>query len=192
MAAKKKSKSAKKPSFTTCPTGHKLPRAGCTPLKCRSGERLAVADVAEADPTSVAARALAKKPHAEALEAEFEEQNAAAEVAFQLRARRLGLPPDLDEEASEEWAENRLNKLRAVAVADMEWDLRYGDAQARREARRDLLSATGMRNREQLGNITPSIVVNIGQGADAPGWLQRAAQREMLPATAQSGEEKKE
>lgn len=161
-----------------CPSGHKLPRSGCTPVRCAEADiALPVVDIAEAK---------LKPPATASLEDEF----AAADVAFQLRARRLGLPTNPTEEESEEWAEERLNKLRATVVADAEWDLKYGDSQARREARRDILAATGMKNREQLGNITPSIVVNIGTGSDAPKWLQRAAMKELAPDTV--GPDKKE
>lgn len=165
----------------TCPEGHQLPHAGekgqCTPLRCAwSGQRAPFEAVADAPRRK---KALAVK------EATSPEE--AAEVHMQLRHRKVNLPPDLTADQSEEWAENRLNELRAVAVADMEWDLRYGDETQRREARRDLLAATGMRNREQLGSVAPSIVINFGADRDAPEWLRRAAEKEIQTLPAKSG-----
>ena len=125
------------------------------------------------------------KPVKEA-DAGFEE----AEVHFQLRARKLGLPAGMDGDASEKWATKRLDELRAVAVADIEWDLKYGNEQQRREARRDLLDATGMRKKEGGGNIVPSMTIVFGSDVQAPEWLKRAATQQIAEGTVVKKEDK--
>lgn len=163
----------------SCPGGHELPhttqRGSCTPLRCaETGSKAPFTDVVAAKKRAPAREERAIKPVKEADEG-FEE----ADVHFQLRARKLGLPLAMDGDASEAWATKRLDELRAVAVADMEWDLKYGNEQQRREARRDLLDATGMRKKEGGGNIVPSMTIVFGSDMQAPEWLKRAATQQI-------------
>lgn len=174
----------------SCPGGHTLPnftkQGQCTPLRCaESGVKAPFVDVLKAKKREKAAPERAIQPVKEADEG-FEE----ADVHFQLRARKLGLPQGMDGDASEAWATKRLDELRAVAVADMEWDLKYGNEQQRREARRDLLDATGMRKKEASGNIVPSMTIVFSGEAAAPEWLKRAATQQLTQGTVVKKEDK--
>jgi hypothetical protein len=81
------------------------------------------------------------------------------------RAVRLALvkaPQNLTGADAEEWADKKSVDLLPDALAQIEYDLKYGDDGQRREAARDVLDMTGRRRREGGGNVAPTIVLNLG------------------------------
>lgn len=188
----------KKFSFTECPSGHTLPKDGCTPLYCGSSAKKPRAPQLP-DPQTVkyakqgaSQRKGAKKKAASvdgvvaraqeemlqtiegtvelnALEAVVDEdftKKAADRLAKRVKekAMRMALlkvPKDLNGADAEEWADRKAVELLPAALAEIEYQLYYGDDAQRREAARDVLDMTGRRRREVGGNMAPTIVLNM-------------------------------
>ena len=169
-----------------CPKGHKLPREGCTPLYCVGGGKQpkpgSPADVErKAREATFAATdialARAEKREEETFndrkglkEAPVDEKDRTAKVLAtkvgQWAARKalLQVPEGLGGADAEEWAQKEGVALLPMAVAELKYQLLYGDDKQRSEAARDVLSMNGMRNRESGGNNAPTIILNIGGG----------------------------
>lgn len=183
------------PNFKECPKGHKLPHEGCTPLYCRDAPTKGVAPsplkaLGKAPParrkpkSGIAAeqekaveKVLAAVPQGadrqnETLD-EFKRKQAekiGKRVAE--RAMRLALvkmPEGLSGAEAEEWADKKTLELLPVAIAQIEYDLLYGDDGQRREAARDILDMTGRRRRDAAGAAPPTIVLNLG-GSSLMPW----------------------
>jgi hypothetical protein len=92
-----------------------------------------------------------------------------------VRMALLKLPPNLSGADAEEWADRKAVELLPHALAQIEYDLLYGDDGQRREAARDVLDMTGRRRRDGGGNVAPTIVLNLGAGNMLP-W-ERAGEK---------------
>lgn len=98
-----------------------------------------------------------------------------AKRKYELKAKHQAVPEGLEGAAAEEWADKKLVDLLPAAVADVEWDLKYGDDAERQAARKQILDATGRGKREQGGGGSQPIIMLVGAGV-GPGaqpWLQR-------------------
>ena len=75
-----------------------------------------------------------------------------------------------------DWAEKEIHNLLPEAVASLAWDIKYGDAKARTEARGEILRATGIDKRDATNfGKGGQIVINVagGNGGISLPWLQR-------------------
>jgi hypothetical protein len=98
----------------------------------------------------------------------------ADEIAIQKRFSVAGMPPGLTGEAALEWSQQKVQNMLPEAVAQLQWDLRFGSDKVRSEAAQKVLAANGMDKREAATARTmPTIVVNIGQGDTKVPWLER-------------------
>lgn len=165
-----------------CPKGHKLPREGCTPMYCIGGERPtkpgSPADVERKalKATDIALARAEKREEAANLdrkslkEAPPDEKDRLAKALatkvghWAARKALLNVPEGLQGADAEEWAQKEGVALLPAAVAELKYQLLYGDDKQRSEAARDVLSMNGMRNRESGGNNAPTIILNIGGG----------------------------
>ena len=96
------------------------------------------------------------------------------ELAVYKRAKLAGLKPGLEGEAATEWAQQKLVAMLPEAVAQMQWDLRFGSDKVRAETAQKVLAANGMDKRDAVNAKTaPTIVLNITNGAVQAPWLQR-------------------
>lgn len=108
-------------------------------------------------------------------DAEEETRLTRAQKRHAMKQKALGVPEKLEGAAAEEWADKRLVELLPSAVADVEWDLKYGDDAQRANARKQVLDATGRGKREMGGGGSQPIIMLVGTGV-GPGaqpWLQR-------------------
>lgn len=148
MARKKAVKSDK------CPSGHKLPKEGCTPLFCVTGA------------TALAASAPVKK-----VSGEYEQSLTFAKSRNEAR-EALVPAPNLTGAAAEEYVEEKKVALLPQALAEVEFQLRYGDNKERAEAARDVLRMNGMLNRDAPTGVAPTVIINMGDKQALP-WLKR-------------------
>jgi hypothetical protein len=63
---------------------------------------------------------------------------------------------------AEEWADAQLNEALPEAVAELRFQLKYGDDKQRMDAARDVLDATGKRRRDGGAGGGATIIVNVG------------------------------
>lgn len=98
-----------------------------------------------------------------------------------VRMALLKLPAGLTGADAEEWADKKAVELLPSAMAEIEYQLYYGDDGQRREAARDVLDMTGRRRREGGGTVVPTIVLNLGGGNMLP-W-ERTVNAEVATGT---------
>lgn len=107
----------------------------------------------------------------EELAAELTEEKTAltAGAALDARMRVLRVPSKLTGEKAEEWADSRLTELLPLAIADLEWKLRFGsDAQKERASQR-VLDATG-RSKSEKNNFPTAPIITINMGGASLPW----------------------
>jgi len=165
-----------------CPGAHRLPRDGCTPVYCLTqrtgtggkGRRnpqtearkeaalkagsAPLKDLGAVAPINTGAESLAHQHegrHIEAIRASLASGKHAARRAL------VPAPEGLHGGDAEEYAQKKLVEMLPEAVANLEYDLKYGDDKQRSEASHKVLAANGMANREQAGNMVPPIVLNF-------------------------------
>ena len=87
---------------------------------------------------------------------------------------RLALVPVevVPPEDVEVWTQKKAVSLLPGAMAEVEYQMRFGDDKQRIDAARDVLDMTGNRKRDALGGGGNTIILNLSQG-DLP-WLKRA------------------
>lgn len=136
----------KQVSQTKCPSGHALPKDGCTPLYCGMT-------------TTALSKASPVKPVAV-------DDDARERLSFAISRRdardELVPVPELSGADAEEYIEEKKVSLMPRALAEVEFQLNYGDEKARIEAARDVLRMNGMLNRDAPTGIAPTIVINMG------------------------------
>lgn len=76
--------------------------------------------------------------------------------------RELVPVPVLPTDEIESYVDKKAVDLLPDAVAEVEYQLKYGDDKQRLEAAHDVLDMNGRRKREGLGNNTQTIVLNLG------------------------------
>lgn len=97
------------------------------------------------------------------------------EVEYLKRKALARIPEEaLGDDQATEWAKGKLTQMLPEAVAQVQWDLRYGSDKVRSEAAQKVLAANGMDKREAaVTRVTPQIIVNIGTGDTKAPWLER-------------------
>jgi hypothetical protein len=163
--------------FDVCPRKHPVGRktsAGeCTPLRCAD---------AEADKARQARRrerVAEETAAAESEETALAKQDAAETKAIRDAAKRhekwidfltdkKGLPKFESLEAAEKWFDSFVTTLLPATALDLARDLKYGNDAQRREARRDLLAATGRSKKEAAATSAPPIVIQVQGGISLP------------------------
>lgn len=148
MAAKRKVKNL------SCPSGHKLPREGCTPLSCVDGV------------TSLARAKAAPIQHDDELDEKMQFAQS------RKSARETLVPvPNLEGAEAEEYVESKKVALLPQAIAEVEFQLKYGDSKERIDAARDVLRMNGMLNRDAPTGVAPTIIIDMG-GKELP-WKKK-------------------
>jgi hypothetical protein len=137
MAAKRKVKKL------SCPGGHDLPRPGCTPLSC-------------VDKVTSLSRAKAVPPNPE------DDEKMTFAVARKGARETLVQVPNLSGADAEEYVEEKKVALLPQAMAEIEFQLKYGDNKERIDAARDVMRMNGMLNRDAPTGVAPTIIINMG------------------------------
>lgn len=132
---------------TTCPSGHALPKEGCTPMYC-----------------GMTTTALTKASPVKPIDTDKEEARGKLSFAISRKEAREELVPvpNLTGGEAEEYVEEKKVSLLPTALAEVEFQLKYGDEKARIEAARDVLRMNGMLNRDAPTGVAPTIVINMG------------------------------
>lgn len=148
MAGKKKVKEL------SCPGGHKLPRAGCSPMVC-----------VESVTSLSRAKVQRKMPNRE-------EGDARENIQFSIARRKVReelVPvPQLSGAEAEEYVEKEKVDLLPQALAEVKFQLLYGDDKQRIEAGRDVLRMNGMLNRDAPTGTQATVIVQMGPGQTLP------------------------
>lgn len=194
-------------SFYCCPKSHKLPHrtanGECTPLWCADQDRKAGGSRSKTDTNRVREAADEVK---QAVLAKADDQinglvrgddetadlsRNAAKLAkvdesvrlgkgagrFAARLSALGTPTGLQGVEAEKWADSKLVEMLPLAVAEVEYQLKFGDDAQREKAAGKVLDATGRGKKEQQGNSAPTIIL-VGAGTGGAlnyPWMKRAA-----------------
>lgn len=96
------------------------------------------------------------------------------EIAYMEKAALSGMPNGLKGEEAAEWSEQKLKDMLPEAVAQVQWDLRFGNDKVKSEAADKVLRANGLDKREAgVSKAQPTIVLNISGGSVSAPWLQR-------------------
>jgi hypothetical protein len=171
----------------TCPNGHSLPnftpKGQCTPVHCAAETKTV---------RGKQKRALETKPPPERAlapalgETEANQTAVLARNEFLLKsahavgrdlARRklLGFPEGpLQGAEAEEWADKKIVEMLPLAVAELEFQLKYGDDEMRAKAANKILDATGRGKRENgAGAVAPIIMIQSGNAFQLP-WVKDA------------------
>ncbi len=177
-----------------CPRDHTLPNqtqwGQCTPLYCAI-DTATVKDIKKKQkPAKVVkeeARALAGTIE-EATPGYVPEQvtNQAAllaagqndELAKQLgrmanRYAFLNVPQDLKGQAALDWSDARLEDLLPLAIADLEYSIRLGNAEERAKARDKIMDANGRGKKEQSGIGNSPIIILNGASVQQLPWSNK-------------------
>lgn len=163
-----------------CPNGHTLPHtvangAQCTPVVCaveNIGHGLQKQKQERTDEAAEVAVAMEKANRQVGIKVAQEK----------LRKKLIPRPVFEDTKSAEEWAQMRLIQLAPDAVAELEYQLQYGDDSQRAAAARDVLDANGMRRREAMQGGGQTIILHMG------GSLPWAANQTVtIDATKQPG-----
>ncbi len=98
----------------------------------------------------------------------------AEDLAFNKRMKQVHCPPEMKStEAAEQWTEERKALLTPQALAEQEWQLRYGTNSERAAASRFLLSIAGHAPNDSKvkgGGNTGPVVVLVGAGIGSMSW----------------------
>ena len=182
-------------SYAHCPAGHRLPKHGpegqCTPLWCAAGGKKGAKAVAAGDamlPTQPKKRGRAAPSGADAPFADLgaAKQGAMAKIEGAMVRREVrrevlgGLPSELEGEEAETWTQRRIVGLLPDAVAEVEYQFKFGDDKQRLDAADRVLDMNGYRRREATGGAGQTIILNLGAGS-LP-WQQGAEKNEKVVA----------
>lgn len=95
---------------------------------------------------------------------------------FAARMAVADVPAGMEGTAAEDWADKRLLSLLPLAVAEVEAQLKFGDASQRERAADKVMAATGRGKREAGNNSAPTIIFMTqgegGSGRVAVPWSQ--------------------
>lgn len=135
-----------------CPRGHDLPNMvsgiECSPLACGG--------------TFESADASSPNPKSEERQLEHEANRIAKRE--ELRNKLVPTPRDLTGAAADEYVERKITELQPIAIAEMEWQLRFGGDAERAKAARDILDAGGHGKKDRVGASANMIIINMGGG----------------------------
>lgn len=189
-------------AFYRCPKAHALPhktaRGECTPLYCADTEgalgsnakehrkQKSALDVAKEESVNqpdLTIDGIVKDPlaNAEGKKAKVEEtvRIGKATGRHAARAEALNVPKGLTGQDAEDWADRRMVELLPLAVAEKEFQLRFGDDSARDKAASDILNATGRGKRDQGAAVGATIIL-VGAGTDGKAILPWAPKKSQL------------
>ena len=158
----------------TCPKGHavgtKWDERTCTKLTCaEQPAQLKPGYVPKTKkkydpPPEVAERS---KPPTEAL--------TPAHALFVERVTMAGVPAGLSADEALAWSQRKLQELLPEAVAELQFQLRYGNDKQRFEAVDRVLNANGVAKKEVANGPTgPTVIVNLGGDLAKVPFLARA------------------
>ena len=112
----------------------------------------------------------------------------AAVIAHSQRMNEITRPPpNSSSESVRDWAEKEIHNLLPEAVASLAWDIKFGDAKARTEARGEILRATGIDKRDAANfGKGGQIVINVAGAANGISlpYLNRSNQEPAKPLVA--------
>lgn len=172
-----------------CPEGHALPhktkKGRCTTEWCAleapekvPGE-LTITGKAFNEPD---ATALARSEAAEDLKASVQRLETDARIAEahrQVRRKVVGVPTQIED--PEGYAQAKAVSLLPEAMAEIEYQLKYGDDKQRADMADRVLDMTGNRKRDAIAGGGQTIVLNFSPH-DAPAWADRGAARMTITA----------
>lgn len=96
-----------------------------------------------------------------------------AEVEADARLSMAKVPANLKGDDAVKWSQDKMVELLPEAVANIAWNLRFGNAKERAEATDRVLRANGMDKRDQGVQSGGLIVLNLNGGKTDIPWLQR-------------------
>ena len=173
----------------SCPAGHVLPhktkKGRCTTEWCALEApapmpgTLTVTGKAfnEPDATSLA-RAEDKEDVAASVRS-MEVEARIAEAHRTVRRRVVGVPANIED--PEGYAQAKAVSLLPEAMAEIEYQLKYGDDKQRADMADRVLDMTGNRKRDAIAGGGQTIVLNFSPH-DAPAWADRGAARMTITA----------
>lgn len=174
-------------TFHRCPGGHGLPnhtnKGQCTPIYCA----LTTDDADEETPEQEVERVARGKEKKDS-EKELEQKRLMrTQMRAAMRQELVPVPAGLKGGDAEAWTGARLVELSPYAVAEMEFQLKYGDDEQRARAAARVLDSTG-HGKKDLATGGATIVINMsGQGAQSIGailpWRQQGAIQAPTPKT---------
>lgn len=177
--------------FYRCPSGHGLPhrtaKGNCTPLHCtgKGSPEPRATDLARAQraggrgpasPGATRSPETAGEPPSRALvKAEDEEVKETSRLERarrreQARRTMVALPGGLRGGDAEAWTAQKLVELSPLAAAEMEFQLRFGDDEQRKQAAARILDSTG-HGKKDLATGGATIIINASGGINLP-WRQ--------------------
>lgn len=174
-----------------CPAGHALPhktkQGRCTTEWCALAkgeeESLGEAPIKLLAPApTVSTKALAKAEAEDLVQSDtmrLETEQRIAEAHRQVRRRVVGVPQTIED--PEGYAQAKAVSLLPEAMAEIEYQLKYGDDRQRAEMADRVLDMTGNRKRDALAGGGQTIVLQFSP-ADAPSWADRGASRMTIDA----------
>lgn len=182
--------------FFTCPQGHKLPYRSsggeCTAIYCVEADKKASRALVKASPKEAAKAIREEASEVEATEAR---RLARAQARLKARAGLISVPDLQDPEAAEDWAVRKKHSLVPYAVAELEYQLKYGDDTQRANAAKEVLDRTG-HGKQDKSNLGGAVIILTGGSIQLP-WAQGATSAvktvegsaEVIPTTPSKDEE---
>lgn len=171
--------------FGRCPKGHALPnrtnRGNCTPLFCAGstpGKQRKAKPVTTHQEMEQTKSELAVQDVGDVDQVELQvtqERMAKAVTRHKARMAFAKVPEFADAKERERWVENKKEELVPLALADVEFSLKLGDAQEREKARKEVLDMTGHGKRDTGGGSTSPLIILAGitgNLADNP-WVRK-------------------
>lgn len=157
--------------FGRCPKGHALPhrtnKGNCTAMFCMGGGKAKSPSKAKKETALAVKDGLTDLAEADGEElAMVSSKIAQANTRHRARLQFTKTPESfVDEKTQEEWVEAKKKSLVPLALADVEYALKLGDAQEREKARKEVLDMTG-HGRKEAGNAPtqPLIIITNGPG----------------------------
>jgi hypothetical protein len=143
-------------SFARCPKGHQLPhrtdKGRCTPLSCAADGAL---ERVRTDKEETVEGKIAKVVNDEKARTAIQASRAQVWREF------MQIPVDLHGADAEEYFDREMTDLLPFALAKVKKDLFYGTEEQQERASDRVMRANGKSQRENPGNQTPSIVINM-------------------------------
>lgn len=173
-------------AFHRCPGGHALPNhtkhGQCTPIYCALTR-----DDADDETPEEAEERVARGKEKKDSEKELEQKRLMrTQMRAQMRAELVPVPGNLKGGDAEAWTGQRMVELSPYALAEMEFQLKYGDDEQRARAAARILDSTG-HGKKDLATGGATIVINMsGQGASLGAvlpWRQQGAIQAPTPKT---------
>lgn len=159
--------------FFKCPAGHQLPYKGstgveCTAMYCGEIENATTKALAKLDAPE---RAEMLGAEADKIEAKEQRRSAIAQARSRARRELLKVPEGMSGAEAEEWVTRKKLELTPYAIAELEYQLLYGDDASRSKAALEVLDRTG-HGKQASANLGGAVIVLAG-GSVALPWAER-------------------